>query len=156
MASAKRFEELTVWQDSRRLVNLIYHLTDPITFRDFSLKDQLRRAAVSILSNIAEGFERDTREEFLYFLYVAKGSAGEVRCQLQIASDQKYLAAADFAEAALQAKKVSASLYRLIESLKSSTFKGLRYKESEKKDPEKEAFEKSLRENVPSQFRLPP
>lgn len=155
MASAKRFEDLMVWQTSRQLVNLVYRLTDQTAFRDFSLKDQLRRAAVSVLSNIAEGFERGTREEFLYFLYVAKGSSGEVRCQLQIACDQKYITTANFNEVLLQAKRVSAQLYHLIESLKGSKFKGLRYKESQKKDPEKEAFERTLRENVPPQFRLP-
>lgn len=155
MASAKRFEDLTVWQESRKLVNLIYYLTDQTAFRDFSLKDQIRRAAVSVLSNIAEGFERGTREEFLYFLYIAKGSAGEVRCQLQIAYDQKYLTATGLNEALLQAKRVSAQLYHLIESLKGSKFKGLRYKEATKINPEKEAFEKSLRENVPPSYRLP-
>ena len=84
----KSFEDLYIWQISRELVNLIYQLTSQKSFTDFSLKDQIQRAAVSIISNIAEGFERGTKDEFLYFLYIAKGSCGEVRAQLYIALDR--------------------------------------------------------------------
>src|SRR3990167_4702266 len=88
---AKAFEDLYIWQISRELVNLIYQFTSQKSFTDFSLKDQIQRAAVSIISNIAEGFERGTKDEFLYFLYIAKGSCGEVRAQLYIALDRKFI-----------------------------------------------------------------
>lgn len=68
MSSVKKFEELTCWQEGKNLVNIIYQLTRQKEFSDFSLKDQIQRAAVSIISNIAEGFERGTREEFLNLL----------------------------------------------------------------------------------------
>jgi len=132
MATAKRFEDLTCWQEGKRLVNLIYKITSNKTFSDFSLKDQIRRAAVSVISNIAEGFERGTKEELVYFLYIAKGSCGEVRSQLCIALDQKFIVNRDFEEANALAKRVSAMIYRLIESLKVSGYKGLKYKKDKK------------------------
>lgn len=134
MASVKRFEDLYCWQKARELVNQIYNLTSKKTFTDYSLKDQLQRAAVSVLSNIAEGFERGTKEEFLYFLYIAKGSCGEVRAQLYVALDQKFITMEEFRKASELAKEVSSVLYKFIESLKGSKFKGLRHKEAEKED----------------------
>lgn len=79
--TVNRFEELYCWQEGRELVKPVYSMTRQAKFVDFSLKDQIQRAAVSVISNIAEGFERNNKEEFLYFLYVAKGSCGEVRAQ---------------------------------------------------------------------------
>ncbi|MDO8137782.1 MAG: four helix bundle protein [Candidatus Brocadiales bacterium] len=82
MEKAEGFEDLVVWQKARELVKRVYELTKGKEFaRDFSLVDQLRRASVSVLSNIAEGFERGSNVEFIQFLYVAKGSCGEVRAQ---------------------------------------------------------------------------
>lgn len=79
------------------MVNLVYKATNSERFRrDFALCDQIRRAAISIPSNIAEGFERDGNKEFLQFLAVAKGSCGEVRAQLYVALDQKYVDQAVF------------------------------------------------------------
>jgi four helix bundle protein len=128
MASVERFEDLICWQEGRKLVNLIYQQTSQKQFIAFSLKDQLQRATVSIISNIAEGFERGAKEEFIYFLYIAKGSCGEVRTQLYIALDQKFINKFEFESASNLAKRVSAMLYRLIQSLKVSKFKGLRHK----------------------------
>lgn len=128
MTSVKRFEELKCWQEGRKLVNLVYQATSKKIFIDYSLKDQIRRAAVSIISNIAEGFERGNREEFVYFLYIAKGSCGEVRTQLYIALDLSFINQADFLKATNQARLISGMIYRLIESIKVSKFKGLRYK----------------------------
>ena len=89
----KKFEDLESWKKARQLTNKIYEATAEGSFtRDFGLKDQIRRASISILSNIAEGFERGGDKEFLQFLAVAKGSCGEVRAQLYIAVDQGYLA----------------------------------------------------------------
>lgn len=77
---ASSFEDLKVWQKARELANLIYSVTRQETCsRDFGLVDQIRRAAVSVISNIAEGFERGSYTEFIQFLYIAKGSCGEVR-----------------------------------------------------------------------------
>jgi four helix bundle protein len=91
MAKVKKFEEIQSWKKARSLTNKIYQatLTGPFA-KDFGLRDQVRRAAVSILSNIAEGFERGGDKEFLQFLAIAKGSAGELRAQLYIALDQRY------------------------------------------------------------------
>ena len=89
MATIKRFEDIDSWKSSRELTRQIYELTSSGEFcRDFGLKDQIRRACVSILSNIAEGFERGGDREFLQSLAVAKGSCGEVRAQLYVAYDQ--------------------------------------------------------------------
>jgi len=85
----KKFEDLESWKKARTLTNEVYKATTAGNFvRDFALKDQIRRASISILSNIAEGFERGGDKEFLQFLAVAKGSCGEVRAQLYIALDQ--------------------------------------------------------------------
>ena len=83
MAKIKRFEDIESWKSARKLTKQIYEITAAGEFtRDFGLNDQIRRASVSILSNIAEGFERGGDQEFLQFLSVAKGSCGEVRAQL--------------------------------------------------------------------------
>ncbi len=83
----KKFEELESWKKARELTNTIYQATGTGRFtRDFGLKDQIRRASISILSNIAEGFERGGDKEFFQFLAIAKGSCGEVRAQLYVAA----------------------------------------------------------------------
>ena len=88
----KSFEEIESWKVARRLTKAIYQATGSGEFaRDYGLRNQIRRASVSILSNIAEGFERGGDKEFLQFLAVAKGSCGEVRAQLYVALDQGYL-----------------------------------------------------------------
>jgi four helix bundle protein len=92
MTCTSTFESLRVWHDARRLTRDIYEITKSRTFvGDRSLRDQIRRAAISVMSNIAEGCERDGAKEFLHFLRIAKGSAGEVRCQLYAAEDLGYL-----------------------------------------------------------------
>ena len=83
MASYKRFEDLPVWQDAMELADQLYDVTEGDAFRRrYSLRDQMERAVLSVSSNIAEGFERGTRNEFLSFLYIARGSCGELRSQL--------------------------------------------------------------------------
>jgi four helix bundle protein len=92
MAKIENFEELEVWRLSMELCSEIYKLTNNEMFsRDFGLKDQIRRASVSIPSNISEGYERDSKNQFLYFLSIAKGSCGEVRTQLHIAFNLNYI-----------------------------------------------------------------
>lgn len=113
MATAEHFEDLKVWQDARQLVAAIYTASKHRAFNsDFALRDQIRRAAGSTMSNIAEGFERGTRKEFIQFLNIAKGSNGETRSQLYIALDQKYVSEIEFNmlrdSAILLSKKISA------------------------------------------------
>src|SRR5215831_8974107 len=93
----KRFEDLIAWQKARVLTARIYKVTAKgLVARDFGLKDQIRRAAVSVMSNIAEGFERGRPTEFHQFLSVAKGSCAELRSQRFVALDASYIAKPDF------------------------------------------------------------
>lgn len=120
MTTAKRFEELEVWQRSKELTNLIYkYSTDGAFARDFGLRDQMRRAAVSIMSNIAEGFESQTQSMFIQYLGRAKGSAGEVRAQLYIAKDQGYISGEDFNSLVSMAEICSKQLAKFIQYLES-------------------------------------
>lgn len=97
MASFERFEDIEGWKLARQATNQVYELSSAGEFsRDFALVNQMRRASISIMSNIAEGFERDGNKEFLQFLSIAKGSCGEVRSQLYIAFDRKYVDEARF------------------------------------------------------------
>ncbi len=93
----KTFEELKVWHDSREFVRMIYELTSSDRLKkDYGFKDQLQRAAISIMNNISEGFERDNTKELIRFLKYAKGSAGEVRSMLYVALDLNYLLKDEF------------------------------------------------------------
>ena len=88
----ERFEDMEVFQMARKLVQEIYTITNEKVFnKDFGLRDQIRRASVSIMANIAEGFERKSNKEFIQFLFIAKGSCGEVRSHIYIASDLGYI-----------------------------------------------------------------
>jgi four helix bundle protein len=92
MSAILKFEEMERWQKARTIAKTVYLLSEKEKFsRDYGLRDQIRRASVSIMSNIAEGFERGTNKEFIQFLYIAKGSSGEVRTQLYIAFDLGYI-----------------------------------------------------------------
>lgn len=90
MTGITRFEEIEAWKTSRQLTNAVYEAGNQTGFnRDFGLRDQIRRASVSVMSNIAEGFESRTDVQFINFLGMAKASAGEVRAQIYVALDQK-------------------------------------------------------------------
>lgn len=92
MATFQAFEDINAWQSGRKLTRRIYRVSRQDSFaRDFAWCDQIRRASISITSNIAEGFERNNNNEFLRFLSYAKGSAGEVRSQLYVALDEAYI-----------------------------------------------------------------
>jgi four helix bundle protein len=126
------FEDLNAWKSSRELVKEVYSLTKKRVFaRDFALVDQIRRAAISIVSNISEGFERGSNREFVQFLYMAKGSCGEVRAQLAIASDQGYIEPAELAEVDDLARRTAGMLGSLINYLKTSKIKGSKFKSGE-------------------------
>ena len=108
MARNGGFEDLLAWQKARLLTQEVYAMTRRQTFaRDYSLADQLRRAAVSIMSNVAEGFERQRRAEFHQFLVIAKGSCGEVRSQLYVALDAGYIDQATFRQVHSMAHELS-------------------------------------------------
>ncbi|HJZ04421.1 MAG: 30S ribosomal protein S23 [Candidatus Dadabacteria bacterium CSP1-2] len=93
----QKFEDIIAWQRSRELIEKVYRLTNRDKFnRDFSLKDQIRRAAVSVMSNIAEGYARQTDKEFVQFLYIARGSAFETQSQLYVALDLGYISKEEF------------------------------------------------------------
>jgi four helix bundle protein len=117
------FEELHVYQRARELTNRIYELTRDVAFaRDFGLVDQVRRASVSIMSNIAEGFERGTNAEFVQFLFIAKGSCGEVRAQVSVACDQKYISSTDYDDLTDRCRRISGMLGNLINYLRHPRF----------------------------------
>jgi four helix bundle protein len=120
MATITRFEEIEGWQLGRELAGLVYSWSNSGAFaRDFGLKDQIRRAAVSIISNIAEGFESRTQALFIDLLGRAKGSAGEVRAQLYVALDQGYITQAQFDQGCELARRTAGKICNLIEYLSS-------------------------------------
>jgi four helix bundle protein len=114
------FEDLDAWKVGRELANLVYSLTkrDRLS-RDFGLIDQIRRAAVSAMSNVAEGFERGSNKDFVKFLFIARGSAGEVRSLLYVALDQGYITDAEFQDARALCIRAAQILWGLIKSLRS-------------------------------------
>lgn len=113
----QRFEDLLAWQKARELVVAIYATTREGAFaKDFGLRDQIQRAAVSIMSNLAEGFERGTRPDFHRFVVIAKASCAEVRSQLYIAFDIGYITE----EQLSQIMKQASELARLIGALRAS------------------------------------
>lgn len=129
MSRIERFEDLEAWKMARALTASIYGVSGTGAFsRDFALRDQIRRASISIVSNIAEGFERDGDKEFLQFLSMAKGSCGEVRAQLSLAIDQKYVSGAQFEELTAKAIELSRVISGLIRYLRQSQFTGRKYK----------------------------
>ncbi len=121
MAKFNSFEEIISWQKSRELNSEIYFITNRGDFaEDFGLKNQIRRASISISSNIAEGFERETTKEFIRFLYISKASAGELRSQLYLAFDLKYLSNNEFEHLRSKVNEVSKLISGLIKYLLST------------------------------------
>jgi len=131
MAKITRFEEMISWQKARELNHLVYQMTRSGSFaKDFALRDQIRQASVSVLSNIAEGFERGGDREFVQFLSNAKGSCGEVRCQLYAALDERYLSEAEFEELYRRSLEVSRLLSGFMTYLRRSDWRGSKFKPS--------------------------
>jgi len=129
MSTIKKFEEITAWQVARELAQAVYALTRSGQLsKDFGMRDQLQRAAVSVGSNIAEGFERNGNKEFAKFLWIAKGSAGEVASQLYTALDAGYITQEQFDEVYNLARRCSYLTYKFILSLRTSSVTGERYK----------------------------
>lgn len=122
MTSVERFEDLRIWSLARDVAGAIYRLTaEPAFSRDFVLRDQLRRSAVSISSNIAEGFSRRSNKEFVQFLFIAKGSAAEAQSQLYLARDQAYIAEQDFDKVYAEIDALAKQISRFITYLKGAS-----------------------------------
>jgi four helix bundle protein len=129
MANIEQFEDIKAWQKARELVSEIYSVTRNGDFaRDFGLRDQIRRASVSILSNIAEGFERGGNKEFIHFLYIAKGSCAEVRAQLFVAADQNYINNEQFEHLSEICRAIGKMIAGLINYLQKSSLVGTKFK----------------------------
>ena len=129
MATIKRFEDLESWKKSRELCKEIYIITKKEEFyKDFKFRDQIRGASGSIMDNIAEGFERGNKKEFILFLAYAKGSAGEVRSQLYRAFDQAYIDQEKFEKLNTMIISISKMISQFIKYLKNTGIRGERYK----------------------------
>ena len=115
MGKVDSFEELFVWQEARELVKHIYKVFGKS--KDYGFKDQIQRASVSIMNNIAEGFERSSDKEFIRFLFIAKASSGEVRSMLYLAIDLNYIEPNMSKTLLEKCKKISGSISNLIKYL---------------------------------------
>lgn len=129
MAAVRDFEDLAIFQKAREFSKKIYPITQRGEFKnDFRFVQQIRAAAGSIMDNIAEGFERTGNKEFINFLYIAKGSCGEVRSQLIRANDNGYLTKEEYDELYTECRKLSAGIMNFIKEIKSSDLEGAKYK----------------------------
>ena len=129
MATIERFEDIEAWKRARQMTRKIYAISrDGALSRDFGLKDQLRRATVSSMSNIAEGFERDGTQEFVHFLTMAKASSGEVRSQLYVALDEGYITQQQFKELYEDAEAVGKMTASFIKYLQTTTWRGNKFR----------------------------
>jgi four helix bundle protein len=128
MAKITRFEDIESWKRARVLTKQVYDCTNEQRFaKDFGLKDQIRRASVSTMSNIAEGFERNGNQEFIQFLATAKGSSGEVRSQLYVALDQGYISDSQFRVLYDDAEGISKLIAGFIDYLQKSEMRGSKF-----------------------------
>ena len=138
------FEDTALWKVGMELVKEIYAAiaTNQSFTRDYALANQMRRSAISIPSNIAEGFERASNKELIQFLYISKGSAGELRTQLMLAIELEYMNEADASKLIEKAKSVSKMTQGLIKYLQNSELKGIKYN-NVVREPEPE-YQKAL------------
>jgi len=120
LSTIKSFEDLAVWKDARKFTNKIYNLTNKFPKEElYGLTSQIRRAAVSIMSNIAEGFDRRSDKELTNFLSIARASSSEVQNDLYIAIDLEYISQAEFNQLYQEAKKIAKQINGLMTYLKS-------------------------------------
>ncbi|HWB64904.1 MAG TPA: four helix bundle protein [Chitinophagales bacterium] len=130
MATITKFEDLDVWKKARELATRVYSITSKGKFaRDYRFRDQINAAAGSVMDNIAEGFDRGGRNEFVNFLGFSKGSAGEVKSQLYRALDNEYISKETFDDLYKLADDIGKLNGGLITYLNKSTVKGTKYKE---------------------------
>ena len=134
MSTFRRVEDIDAWQLARKLARDLYRVTaaGPLE-RDFALKNQIRRSAVSVMSNIAEGFERSGRKEFGQFLSIAKGSTGEILSQLYVARDQAFLGALEFDNLAEACRRTGRAIGGLMRHVRSTGVRGSKFKQVKRK-----------------------
>ena len=129
MSTFNRFEDILAWQKARELCKILNGFTLKELFsKDFKLVSQIKSSSGSSMDNIAEGFERGGNKEFIQFLFISKGSAGETRSQLYRALDNAYISEEEFQKAYCLAEDISRLVAGLISQLKSSDIKGDKYK----------------------------
>ncbi len=129
MAKIERFEDMLSWQKARELTRHVYKVSKQEDFvKDFELRGQIRGASISIMSNIAEGFERGGDKEFSQFLSTAKGSCGEVRSQLYVALDESYISPVEFKELHAGTVEVSRLISGFMGYLRQSNLRGSKFK----------------------------
>ena len=125
MATLSNFEELEVWKKARSLCQKIYRITDYEKFsKDYRFVAQIRAAAGSIMDNIAEGFEHENNKELIRFLYISKGSCGEIRSQLIRANDCHYISDEELIELKNRVLELSANIFKFIQYLQKSNITG--------------------------------
>ncbi|MBI2594944.1 MAG: four helix bundle protein [Candidatus Colwellbacteria bacterium] len=146
MASIQKFEDLICWQRARELANFIFDITDRKEFRDFDLKRQMRRAAISPMSNIAEGFDRGTRNEFVDALFIAKGEIGEVRSQLIISFDRRYIDISIYKQGLGLTDECSRLVQSFTDKVKGGARKGIQFKQVKRQNPMEAVIKKYLPE----------
>lgn len=131
MATIENFEDLEIWKRARVLSKEIYIITKVGEFaKDFDLRKQVRRSSGSIMDNIAEGFERGGKGEFIQFLSIAKGSCGELRSQLHRAGDQEYIGKDKLVELIEECISLNKMIMGFMKYLRQSEMKGIKYKQS--------------------------
>lgn len=129
MPRIQRFEDLEAWKIAREVTREVYAISRKGLFaRDFGLRDQICRSSVSVMSNVAEGFERDGDKEFVNFLSIAKGSSGETRSLLYVALDQDYITQSEFQAIYGRLTENSRVISGLSTYLRQSELKGLKFK----------------------------
>jgi four helix bundle protein len=122
------FEDLKIWQESRKLCKLVFQLSSKGRFKnDYKFQNQIRAAAGSLMDNIAEGFERGGKNEFIQFLYISKGSCSETRSQAHRALDFGYINNTEYESLMRQTDDISKQIYGLISYLKTTSYKGKKY-----------------------------
>ena len=144
MATIKKFEDLFSWQKARELAKYVYFLTKKPEFsKDYGLKDQIRRASVSVMANQAEGFTRGTKIELINYFYIAKGSAGEVQSHLYVCLDVCYINESEFQNACDLAEESQRLIQYFINRVKADGYSGIQHKQvkSSGKDFLREAME---------------
>lgn len=118
MATVRRFEDIVAWQRAREITQRVYQITQNDGFaKDFGLRDQIRRASVSIMANIAEGFARRTDKDFAYFLNIARSSTAETQSHLYVALDQEYIVESDFEELYSGLEEISKMIFAFAKHL---------------------------------------
>ena len=132
MGTIRKFEDMEIWVDARVLVKEVYALTHHSLFsKDFSLKDQIRRSSSSVMDNVAEGFDRGGKKEFIHFLTISNGSLSETKSQLYRALDLNYITEEEFNNCYEKASKIGKMIGGFIKYLQQTEYKGHKFKEDE-------------------------